>query len=281
MGTRSLMQCGTETPAGAAINFNTRDAVSAAFDFDIAYGCQYDTIALHYLPNGADQWQWYLDSAFLSSSLDTTIIANVFGPRYVQHIVSNGICSDTITQVVNLDNILTARFEAPSEVCPKDLVSFNNTSVGNINSWHWDFGDGTSSLLETPAPHQFPDSWTGKTYRVSLMVQSTQGCYDTVTESITKTQSCYITVPNGFTPNGDGKNDYLYPLNAFNVSDLEFRVYNRIGQLVFETRDWSHKWDGTINGKPQPTGSYVWTLSYMDGVSGKKFSLTGSSVLIR
>jgi gliding motility-associated-like protein len=94
-------------------------------------------------------------------------------------------------------------------------------------------------------------------------------------------QSCSINVPNGFTPNGDGINDYLYPLNAFNTSNLEFRVFNRAGQLVFETRDWSHKWDGTVNGKPQPSGAYVWTLSYTKGSPGKKFFLSGSSVLIR
>ena len=94
-------------------------------------------------------------------------------------------------------------------------------------------------------------------------------------------QSCYITVPNGFTPNGDGKNDYLYPLNAYNAIALDFKVYNREGQIVFETRDWTKKWDGTINGHPQATGTYVWTLNYTDGPTGKKIFLQGTSVLIR
>ena len=107
------------------------------------------------------------------------------------------------------------------------------------------------------------------------------GCYDTASEQITKLQSCSIAVPNAFTPNGDGKNDYLYPLNGNLTSSLEFQVYNRYGQLVFETRDWSKKWDGTIGGKPQPTGTYVWMLHYTEGASGKSFFLRGTSVLIR
>jgi gliding motility-associated-like protein len=94
-------------------------------------------------------------------------------------------------------------------------------------------------------------------------------------------QSCYIAVPSGFTPNGDGINDYLYPLNAYKAINLEFRVYNRYGQLVFETKNWMNKWDGTINGKQQPTGTYVWMLNYTDSDSGKKYFLKGTSVLIR
>lgn len=280
-GNTIVNECGTETPEGAAISFNAKDTVSAFFSFDIGYGCKYDTIVLHYLPNGANEWQWNIDSAFVSSSRAPYIIENVFGPKYVQHIVSNGSCSDTVAEVVNLDNTLKAGFQAPNEICPKDLITFNNVSIGKIVSWNWDFGDGSSSSLENPAAHLFPNTWTGKPYTVSLVVQNNLGCYDTTIAPITKMQSCYITVPNAFTPNGDGKNDYLYPLNAFKATNLEFNVYNRNGMLVFETRDWTRKWDGTIKGSPQGVGTYIWTLNYVDGFTGKKVFRQGTSVLIR
>jgi gliding motility-associated-like protein len=281
-GNTIINECGIETPAGASISFSTKDTVSAAFNYILEYGCRYDTISLNYLSaNGVNDSQWIIDSTFASSSFSPSLIETVFGPRKLQHIVSNGFCSDTVTEIINLDNLLKAGFQSPNEVCPKDLVALSNTSIGNIVSWNWNFGDGSSSPQETPAPHLFPDTWGGKTYTVSLVVQNNIGCYDTASTSITKLQSCYITVPNAFTPNGDGKNDYLYPLNAFMATNLEFMVYNRYGQLVFETRDWTRKWDGTINGKPQGTGTYVWTLRYTDGASGKAFFLRGSSVLIR
>ncbi len=280
-GNTIVNQCGLETPAGSAIPFFTKDTVSAFFNYDIDYGCKFDTIRLSYQPaNGVYQWQWMIDSAFSGSSQEPAIAEGVFGPKQVQHIVSNGFCSDTVTRTVNLDNILKAAFQAPGEVCPKDEINFSNTSIGNIVSWNWDFGDGTSSTDETPVSHLFPNTAAGKTYTVTLSVKSNLGCTDIVTLPITKLQSCYITVPNGFTPNNDGRNDYLYPLNAFSATDLEFMVYNRYGQLVFETRDWTRKWDGTISGKPQPTGTYLWTLRYTDA-SGKKFFLKGTSVLIR
>ncbi|HEX4850967.1 MAG TPA: gliding motility-associated C-terminal domain-containing protein, partial [Puia sp.] len=89
------------------------------------------------------------------------------------------------------------------------------------------------------------------------------------------TGGCVIAVPSAFTPNGDGHNDYLYPLNSSKANNLEFRVYNRNGQLIFSSRDGSKKWDGTFNGKAQDTGTYVWTLQYTDKESGKKVFMKG------
>ena len=280
-GNTIINRCGLETPAGSSISFSLLDTVSADFTYNIAYGCQLDTIWMHYqVSNGVNQWQWMIDSNFISASQEPELAESIFGPREVQHIVTNGFCSDTVTYTVNLDNVLLAAFQAPSEVCPKDLVQFGNESVGHIISWNWDFGDGTGSPDPVPAPHLFPNTAAGKTYTVSLIVRDSLGCQDTVSAPITKLQSCFIAVPNAFTPNGDGKNDYLYPLNAYFATDLEFLVYNRYGQLVFETRDWTRKWDGTIGGKPQPTGTFLWTLRFTDA-SGKKVFLKGTSVLIR
>jgi gliding motility-associated-like protein len=281
-GNTIINECGVETPANSAISFSLKDTVSAAFNYNINYGCKNDTLNLIYQPAiGVNQWQWTIDNVFTSSLLDTSIIYSVFGPKNVQHFVSNGFCSDVVTEPVNLDNVLKAAFKAPDQVCPKDLVTFNDTSVGNIRSWYWNFDDGTSSMDQTPAAHLFPNTGRENIYSVSLVVENNLGCYDTAIAKISKLLSCYITVPNAFTPNGDGKNDWLYPLNAYMATNLEFMVFNRYGQLVFETRDWTHKWDGKINGISQGTGTYIWTLRYTDGPSGKKFFLRGSSVLIR
>ena len=156
------------------------------------------------------------------------------------------------------------------------LITFTNTSVGHVASWSWNFGDGVTSDLPYPPPHLFPDTWAGKTYTVSLVIQNDLGCADTLKKQVTKLQSCYITVPNAFSPNGDGKNDYLYPLNAFSATNLQFMVYNRFGQLLFESHDFSQKWDGTIHGKPQPAGAYIWTLRYTDGSFRQNFLFEGN-----
>jgi gliding motility-associated-like protein len=88
-------------------------------------------------------------------------------------------------------------------------------------------------------------------------------------------------VPSAFTPNNDGKNDFLYPLNALKVDNLEFKVYNRVGQLVFATKDWTKKWDGKINGVPQDTGIYAWLLRFIHQDTGEKVFLKGTTLLMR
>ena len=114
-----------------------------------------------------------------------------------------------------------------------------------------------------------------------MIVQNNLGCYDTAVQKIVVTNSCYIAVPNAFTPNNDGLNDYLYPLNAYKAKDLLFKVYNRVGQLIFETRDWNKKWDGRFKGQAADPATYVWILIYTDGDTGKKIQQKGSTILIR
>jgi gliding motility-associated-like protein len=176
---------------------------------------------------------------------------------------------------------VNAAFTAPKFVCPLDTAFFTDSSTGPVTGWSWDFGNGITSNIQAP-PYQFYTSGTGlKKYTVIQTVYAANGCSDTAMHEIVVPNNCYIAVPNAFTPNGDGLNDYLYPLNAYKAIDLDFKVYNRYGQLIWQTRDWTQKWDGRINGNPQGSGTYVWHLVYTDPGKGKKIDLKGNTVLIR
>ena len=153
-------------------------------------------------------------------------------------------------------------------------------SKGEIVGWNWDFGNGQTSILPNPPTQEYFISNNVNGYPVRLSVIDTAGCADTIYRIITVADNCYIAVPSAFTPNGDGLNDYLYPLNAYKATNLLFRVYNRYGDLIFETKDWTKKWDGTYRGVPQATSVFVWTLDYID-TGNKKISLKGTTTLIR
>ena len=282
-GNTIIDECGQTTLAGGVVNFTTADTVSAKFTANILYGCAYDTILLNNSGGASiSQWQWNYDSAQTSDLKSPMLVYSQFGDKNIQLIVSNGICSDTASAIVSLDNAIKAAFEAPDLLCPADKASFVNNSTGHLISWDWVFGDGTSDFGQLPPDHIFPKNpMADQTFTVSLMVEDNLGCRDTATQQVRALHSCYIAVPSAFTPNGDGINDYLYPLNAFKADNLEFRVYNRYGQLVFETQDWTKKWDGKLNGQLQSIGTYVWTLRYTDRDLGKKIFKKGSSVLIR
>ena len=117
--------------------------------------------------------------------------------------------------------------------------------------------------------------------RYTVFVTDLLGCLDSasILVKIFKTNP-QIFVPTGFTPNGDGRNDYLKPI-AVGIDRIEyFRVYNRWGQLVFSTAINGHGWDGRIGGKPQTTNTYVWMVKGVD-YTGKSVFQKGTSTLIR
>jgi gliding motility-associated-like protein len=283
-GNTLLNFCGLSTPV-SSVAFTTKDTVSAAaFSGKIQWGCKQDTIVYTYpSEDGVNQWLWVFNGTASSRVQDPPPqIYPVSGNETVSLTVSDGVCRDSAQAVFTLDNGIQAKFEGPMMQCPKDLAQFVNNSTGSwITTWNWNFGDGTTSDQQIPPDHLFPQTGEETTYTVTLVVADSLGCTDTAMQKIDVLKTCFIAVPGAFTPNGDGVNDYLYPLNALKAVDLQFRVYNRWGQMVFETTNWLDKWDGTMGGHPQPSGVYVWTLGYTDPDTGKRIFQKGTSILIR
>jgi gliding motility-associated-like protein len=113
-----------------------------------------------------------------------------------------------------------------------------------------------------------------------LTVKDAIGCkgYDTVTIKIFKGTDIYV--PSAFTPNRDGLNDIFRPLGT-TIERLDyFRVYNRYGELIFETNNISKGWDGTYKGQDQKADNYIWTLRAIDKKNVKR-AMKGNVILIR
>ena len=87
-------------------------------------------------------------------------------------------------------------------------------------------------------------------------------------------------LPNAFTPNGDGLNDVFRPIPAGMKSTEFFRVFNRNGQLVFQTNRWLEGWDGKFKGKNADQGTYVWSIKGYD-VNGRLVEMKGTVILLR
>lgn len=281
-GNTLLDECTQQTPAGSAITFTLKDTVSADFTYNVLKGCKMNTVQFqHDGRNGVNKWLWQLDYSGPSTLQNPVSSFDLSGTRQIKLLVSNGFCSDTALKEIVFDNALKATFETSNLLCPEDSAVFKNTSLGNIASYQWNFGNGFTSLVKDPPAQKYPASLGERNYLVSLIIKNDIGCYDTAVHTIQLLKSCYIAVPNAFTPNGDGLNDYLYPLNAYKADNLKFKIYNRLGQLVYQSNDWTQKWDGTINGEPQDAGVYVWTLQYILRDTGKPVFKKGSTILIR
>jgi gliding motility-associated-like protein len=113
-----------------------------------------------------------------------------------------------------------------------------------------------------------------------VTVTTPQGCQakDSVRVIVFKGSAVYV--PTGFTPNGDGRNDFLRGLYVGIKKVHYFRIYSRWGQQIFSTNSLSEGWDGTIKGVRQQTGTYVWMLKVED-LAGKIYEMKGISTLIR
>lgn len=281
-GNTLIDMCGQETPAGSTLQFNTADTVSAAFTYKLGLTCTGDTVHfMHDGRNGVNQWNWTFDGSGTSAVQNPVKLYTSTGTKQVQLKVSNGVCTDSTTRTIVLEPKAKAIFGAPTDVCPQDAVQFTDSSTGHIISWAWNLGNGVTSTLQTPPSQQYNITARSQVFTVSLAVKDNMGCTDTAVHRFTAYNTCYIDVPTAFTPNGDGLNDYLYPLSGFKASQLDFRVYNRYGQLVFATQDWTKRWDGRVDGQMQPPGTYVWMLSYTHKDTGKKVFQKGTVVLIR
>jgi len=275
--------CGIETPAGSSINFTVNDTVNAGFTYQLIKGCRFDTI--HYFSNaqtGITTWNWRFDNTQTSTAQNPVIIYNSPGEKTTQLIAGNGFCNDTsIVKFTLSRDPLKASFSVPAIYCPNDIVYFKDSSTGNIINWYWQFGNGFSSNLQNPPPQAYAAAQRDRLFPVQLIIESDKFCYDTVINYLKAAGNCYISVPTAFTPNKDGLNDYLYPLNAYRAAGLEFKVFNKFGMQLFARKDRTRKWDGTFNGAAQPPGVYIWFLHYTNTETGKKIFEKGTTVLIR
>ena len=281
-GNTILDECSQQTPAGSAISFAVSDTVNADFTYNILYGCQRNTVQYaHSGLNGVNKWSWTFDSSLTSTLQNPAINYINFRQKTASLIVTNGVCSDTAAVTIFFDNLLEAAFEGPEFACPNDVSVFLDKSEGNITSWDWVFGNGRNSTIQNPTPQTYPVPAVTRNETVRLIIRNSYGCADTATQIIKVVNNCYIAVPSAFTPNNDGLNDYLYPLNAYKARDLSFSVYNRFGQRIFFSRNWLTKWDGTFKGQGADPGTYVWVLSYIHTDTNLRTEQKGTTILIR
>lgn len=290
--------CGVETPV-SFIGFIAYNNVDASFTNSNKITCTSDTLFLnHIVNNDENKFTWYVNGNIASYTPTLIIPYTTNSTKQIKLITSNPLCADTSSQTFTLqfDKIKAAMQVSNTIVCPTDNIVFTNLSTGNITNWTWNFGNNTPLYLGSIPPAQNYNlpaikanpttgnpMLTGDNYyktKATLVVSNSTPCYDSVEQELTITSNCLIQVPSAFTPNRDGLNDYLYPLNTYKASELQFRVYNRWGRLMYETTG-NGKWEGKFLGVAQPAGTYVWTLDYTDKDTGKKFNLKGTVVLIR
>ncbi len=164
------------------------------------------------------------------------------------------------------------------EVLPETPIVFELVSEEELTCL-WSFGDSLSNTIEGKIV-EYTYNETGL-YTIQLELTAADNCTKVVEEKdfiIVTNLPDQIFIPSAFSPNSDGINDFLGIKG--NVTDIDFKVFNQWGQLVFRADDASMLWDGNINGEPTSVGNYVYTVAYLD-FSGRRKHKTGNVALIR
>jgi gliding motility-associated-like protein len=224
-----------------------------------------------------------------TESLNNPNIANpIASPKvtttYTANITNVNTLGDTCTQALTtIVNIIDSTAYSIKATTDKDtILKGESTTIRAITNkptnviWISSNGQSLPNSLDVKVNPEITTSYT-----VSIL--DNEGCpkYATITVWVVS-NLCdpeYIFVPNTFTPNSDGNNDLLY-LRGKNISEIYFAVYNRWGELVFETNDMKKGWDGVyknMNSDPVVFAWYVKAKCY----NGEEVEKKGNVTLIR
>lgn len=194
-------------------------------------------------------------------------------------VITNHGCSDSLLKnnyieilpnpIANFDYLISPYNEFEVEIFNKALYASDGVK--------YFFGDGDSSLNPNPT-HTFLDSGY---FDMMQIAYNELGCTDTIIKTIF-VNYILVYVPNTFTPDGDGVNDLFFPtVDGDDPAEFIFRVFNRWGDLLFETQKKSSPWDGTFKGENCKQDTYVWTLNVTGLNSGKREVYYGHVNLLR
>lgn len=196
-------------------------------------------------------------------------------------VVDSSTCNvaDSVQMNITLQGKPTSDFSfVPTPPVPNTPTVFTNLSSTDAIQFVWLFGDGVSESKSTrdTAIHQYN---TTDTFQACLVAINQSGCADTVCKPVAVLINPLLDVPNAFTPGRFGQNG-IVKVVGFGIMHMTFRIYNRWGQMVFQSNDPYIGWDGTYKGVLQPMDVYAYTLEaeYSDGTHATK---KGDITLIR
>ncbi len=182
-------------------------------------------------------------------------------------------------------------------VLPRPIVNFSDSIVyGDLSSVKLNLvnlSQGASSY-EWKVPIATPETSTQKDFStnfinnnlgeisVTLVSKNDQNCRDSITKIIKIKTGLFFFSPNSFSPNGDGINEtWNISVLGYSEKDFELSLFNRWGQIIWESTNSTEVWDGSYKSQKVPTGAYFWTMTLKDGQTDKKYFYKGVLNLLR
>jgi PKD repeat protein len=216
-------------------------------------------------------WLWSFGTGETSAQQNPAYVYSEPGDYIVQMLITDqNQCSDSATAIVQVFPVPLSAFDiiSPYENI-QGQVLLDNLSESAVR-YAWDFGNGDSSELFSPVVRYEENG----TYLIELIAWNDQNCPDTAyMEYVIVFQGLYV--PTGFTPTSSNPALREFKPAGVNLEYYQITIINQWGNIVWKSNkldDQGHPlegWDGTTNGEPQPTGTYMWSISakFKDGSS--------------
>jgi gliding motility-associated-like protein len=197
---------------------------------------------------------------------------------YVEAVSHQGCVGERVPINAYMASSGTGYIQQSAEVVeiPEARVNFSVGGSLDVVAWDWRFGDGTSSSASAPT-HEYQQ---GGRYEVSLILTTPAGCEVELQAAVEVKEIVSIHIPSAFTPNGDGQNDELF-IGTQLLSSMNFQVYNRWGNLVYESHDPQFRWDGRAgDGQMVQEGVYAYQMEAFD-LNGRRQLRRGTITILK
>ncbi len=232
------------------------------------------------LKTGQLNWTWHFSKSDSSIGYNSKYIFKSGGSYNIKLIAKSPICNYAITK----DTTILIRHPVAGIKLPPVSAYINTNTrikgrdlIGESYQYKWEPFWGIDSTKIASPIFNFN---MNQVYKINYITK--YGCIttDTLAVNVFANNLVDIFVPKSFSPNSDGVNDQLYAYLA-GIKNFHFiKIYNKFGQLMFESKSNNTPWDGIANGHLQPIDAYVWFAEGED-INGKIISKTGSVMLLR
>ena len=241
--------------------------------------CQDDSVQVS--ASGAESYSWEPSELYEYPDSNLTWMYPTSSVTYSVTGIDSNECSTTTSNVMTVYGPFS---EVTNDTCVVIGQEFSiGQDFGAGYEYDWTSSQGQEWLNCTDCPIQESMRVTEEEEELLFVLNYTDtlGCYtSTINYNVCIRESYTFSLPDAFTPDGDGVNDIIY-LRGHGIESLEeFKIFNRWGELVFETNNIEEGWDGIYKGKPQHTETFVYKATVVF-YSGEKASKSGSFTLIR
>lgn len=248
----------TDPVSGCSI----RDTIEITFN-EISVNLGSDTTVCENAVLILDAGNQGFDYTWQDGSTNNSFAVNTPGLYIVTASSGNCIAKDSVQ--VNYNKKPVLNLGEDKQICGGETIILG-AHLQNIYSYVWEDGS-------TAATRKINQSGT-------FVLTASNECGTESDDVIVRPGDCILAIPNAFTPDGDGKNDVFAISKTNLLPSFSMQVFNRWGQKIFETRDQSQGWNGTLSGRLCDTGNYAYVIQYRT-IDGAPVVLKGMVLLLR